>query len=293
MKFKIPFTFASIDKLKKRSEYFRKFVKENKKSKIHLHLESIDLGLSRQEYVSICLRGLVYSFLVLFVLFSTLLFFLGIGTFLFYSLGLAVLFSGFLFFTRMIYPKVYSGRRQKEIEANLIPALDDMLVQLNSGVPLFSIIVNISSSDYGELSEEFKKIARKINAGLPEADVLDEMGEKNPSVFFRRTLWQISNGMKAGSDISIVIRESIRALTEEQLIQIQNYGNKLNPMIMFYMLVSVILPALAITFMTVVTSLINLSSTIASALFIILFFAVVFVQIMFLGIIKSIRPSLL
>jgi len=179
------------------------------------------------------------------------------------------------------------------MEKNLIPALGDILVQLNSGVPLFNILVNISSSDYGELSEEFKKAVKKINAGLPQVEVLEELGEKNSSIYFKRTLWQISNGMRAGSDISVVISESIKSLSEEQILQIQNYGNKLNPMIMFYMLSSVILPALAITFLTIISSMVGLTQSITTLLFAALFVFVVIIQTMFIGIIKSIRPSLL
>ena len=167
------------------------------------------------------------------------------------------------------------------------------MVQLNSGVPLFTILVNISSSDYGELSNQFKEAVKEINAGLPQIEVIERLGDKNPSEFFRRALWQISNGMRAGSDISIVIKSTIKSLNDEQLIQIQNYGNKLNPMIMFYMLSSVILPALAITFLTVISSLTNFSKQGTAAMFIFLFLFVVFLQLMFIGVIKSMRPSLL
>jgi pilus assembly protein TadC len=148
-------------------------------------------------------------------------------------------------------------------------------------------------SDYGELSNEFKKAVRRINAGYPQVDVIEQLGEENPSLYFRRALWQISNGMKAGSDISVVVKDSIRSLNEEQLIQIQNYGNKLNPMIMFYMLISVILPALAITFLTIISSLVGLEEMFATLLYVGLFIFISFIQLMFLGIIKSIRPSLL
>ena len=157
----------------------------------------------------------------------------------------------------------------------------------------FNILVNISSSDYGELSEEFKKVVRKINAGLPQIDVLEQLGENNSSIFFKRTLWQLSNGMRAGSDISRVIVESINTLNEEQVIQIQNYGNKLNPLIMFYMLISVIMPALSLTFLIIISSMLGLKSGIVTLMFIGVFVIVVIIQIMFLGMIKSIRPSLL
>ena len=99
--------------------------------------------------------------------------------------------------------------------------------------------------------------------------------------------------MKAGSNIADVVKDGIRALNEEQLLQIQTYGNKLNPLIMFYMLISVILPALSITFMTILASLVNLPKTITIAMFIGLFVSVVLIQVIFMGVIRSARPSLL
>ena len=293
MKFKVPFSFSSLDKLKKRAYFFQKFVSYRKKSKVADYLSNCDAGINREEYLAVCYRGILISFFGIFIFCSTILFFLSVSNFVLLSLGISLAFSVFVFFLRMMYPRVYSNRRQREIERNIISALQDMLVQLNSGVPLFTILVNLSAEDYGALSDEFRKVVKKINAGFPQVDVLEEIGDKNPSIYFRRALWQISNGMRAGSDISIVIKDTIKSLNEEQLIQIQNYGNKLNPMIMFYMLSSVILPALAITFLTVITSLVNVSSQTAQLFFFMLFIFVMFIQVMFLGVIKSIRPSLL
>ena len=119
------------------------------------------------------------------------------------------------------------------------------------------------------------------------------MSDATSSVFFKRTLWQISNGMKAGSDMSIVIEDSRSVLQGEQAIQIQNYGNKLNPLVMFYMLSSVIIPALSITFLTIISSMIGLDTTTVKIIFSALFAFVLFIQIMFLGVIKSARPNLL
>ena len=201
--------------------------------------------------------------------------------------------SVFVFFNQMIYPKIFVARSQKNIEKNLLSGLEDILVQINSGIPLFTVLVNISSSNYGALSNEFKKGVRRINAGSPEQQVLEDLSKTNPSTYFKRVLWQISNGMNAGSDMGIVIRDSIKALNEEQLIQIQNYGNKLNPLMVFYMLVAVIIPSLAITFLTILSSMLGLPGRTTMAVFIGLFLGVAFVQIMFLGLIKSKRPSLL
>ncbi|MEK6854896.1 MAG: type II secretion system F family protein [Nanoarchaeota archaeon] len=293
MKFRIPLTFSSVDKLKQRSAFFKKYIKPKKSSKLQSILNNIDVELTREEYLSICLQGSVMAFAISLILSSTVLVLLKISSAFLLSLAVSLAFSIFIFLIRRIYPKVYDSRKQKDIESNLIPALQDMLVQLNSGILLFSILVNISSSGYGELSEEFKKIVRKINSGRPQVDVLEETGEINSSLFFRRTLWQISNGMRAGSDISIVLADSIKSLNEEQFIQIQNYGNKLNPTIVFYMLISVIVPALSITFLTIISSLVNLPEAITTGMFLGLFFFVMLVQVMFLGVMRSIRPSLI
>lgn len=293
MTFKIPFTFGSLESLRKRHTFFKKFVKPNKSSSLQMQLDSSNVNLRREEYISIA--G-YYFFVILFVcsvFATTLLYFAGVVRWHIFGVGIGLLFAIFVFSTQMIYPRVYSGRRQRNIDRNLISALEDMLIQLNSGIPLFSILVNISSSEYGDLSEEFKRAVKKISAGSPQGEVLEEMGDKNSSLYFRRTLWQISNGMKAGSDIGIVIKESIKSLNEEQLLQIQNYGNKLNPLIMFYMLISVIVPALSVTFLTILSSMISLPQNTTILMFVSLFVFVLIIQVMFLGIIKSVRPSLL
>ncbi len=295
MRFHIPFTFSDIENLKARSRFFMTRIKYEKGTKLEENLINSDVDISREEYLAVCLRTLSFSLLIFSVIGTTIFilvlkkFFLGLT----FRILAGIAFSSLVFFSQTAYPYIYVSKRQKNIERNLIPALSDISVQLNSGIPLFSILVNVSSEDYEELSKEFKKAVRRIGAGEPEALVLDDLGRKNPSNFFRRTLWQISSGMKSGADMSIVIKESIDSLNEEQLIQIQNYGNKLNPLIVFYMLIAVIVPALSITFLTIISSLVNLEKGTTTLMFIALFVFVVLVQIMFLGIMKSRRPSLL
>ncbi len=293
MRFHIPFTISSLEKLKRKPILTRKILKYKKDSKLTFYLENSDSGIKREEYLNIVARSFLLSFILLYVIFTTVFGVLHVKLYYLMAFVLALSASLFIFFSQMVYPRIFFTRRQRNIEKNLVSALEDMRVQLSSGIPLFNVLVNISSSDYGELSMEFKKVVRKINVGIPQADVLEEIGEKNPSTFFRRTLWQISNGMKAGSDISNVIRDSIRLINEEQIIQIQNYGNKLNPLIMFYMLITIILPALAVTFLTIIASMVSLEKNLTIAMYISLFVFVTLIQIMFLGIIRSARPTLI
>jgi len=292
MKFKIPFSFSSIEVLKKRSKSFMRNVKK-KKTKLDDFLENSGEDIDRIQYLAICRRAFLLNMIFFTAIMTTLMFFIGGKYFYLQGLFFALLITGFTYFNQINYPRIFSYNKAKEIEKNLIPALQDMLIQLNSGVPIYRILLNISQSKYGEVSEEFRKIANEINAGTSQIEAIEKQGQNNISEYFKRVLWQISNGMRAGSDMSIVIKESMKNLEDEQEIQIQNYGGTLNPLIMFYMLIAVIIPSLGITFLVIIFSLTGVSKNIIYLIFFAIFGLVTFTQIMFLGLIKSRRPSLL
>lgn len=295
MKFKIPFTFSDVEILKRRSKSFISLSKKINRKKIKLtdYLLGCGVNVDAYNYIAICYRNISINFLFLSVFFTSLLFFLSVAYFFLYGLGISLMISLFIFMIQMNYPKVFLLNKSRNIERNLIPALQDLLVQLNSGVSLFEVIVNIASSDYGEVSSEFKRAVKQINSGTSQIDAIENLGKLNTSSYFRRVLWQLSNAMRSGSDMSVVIKEEIRNLGEEQAIQIQSYGSKLSPLIMFYMLIAVIIPSLGITFMVIIASMLNISGDMVTILFVAVFVFVMFIQIMFLGIIKSRRPSLI
>ncbi len=293
MKFKIPFTFSSIDILKKRGKRFSRIFRVKKKSKLSTYLKDSDVNLSKEEYLGICLRTFFFVFILLLVIFTSLLGILKVSYFYFYGLFASLIFSFFIFFMQINYPRVYSFRKTRDIEKNLIPSLQDMLVQLESGVPIFQILANISSSGYGFVSYEFRRAVKEINSGVPQIEALEDLIKRTSSTYFKRVLWQISNGLRSGSDMSVVIKDSIDSLNKEQAIQIQTYGSKLNPLVMFYMLITVIIPSLGITFLTILSSMLGLSGSLVKLMFIATFIFVLLIQIMFLGLIKTRRPSLL
>lgn len=251
-----------------------------------------EVDISREEYLGIVARSAITFSIIAYLVLSTGIFFFSQGNPFLFPIIPTLAVGVFVSFSQINYPKVLSERQQKAIERNLLPAMEDILVQLSSGVPLFTILVNISSSGYGQLSLEFKKAVKRINAGLPQLEVIEDMGKKNHSILFRKALWQISNGMKAGSNINEVVKDIIHSLNEEQYLQVQTYGNKLNPLIMFYMLISIILPALAITFLTIISSVVNMPESITIGMFVGLYVMSILVQIMFLGAIRTAKPSL-
>lgn len=258
-----------------------------------LNLKQSGIKERSETYLAMCMFASLMFFIFISLVLTFMLFAFKMENSVIVGPMISSLFSLFVFIQQVLYPKIISRKKIRSLEQNLLPALQNILVQLNSGVPLFTILTNIAKGDYGELSKEFDKAVREINAGRSEIDALEEIAANNPSNLFRRAVWQIVNGMKSGAEMRVVMAEILDALGEQQLIQIQNYGSQLSPLAMFYMLTAVIVPSLSVTFIIILSSFISLPQSITKIIFWSLLALVIFIQIMFLGIIKSRRPNLL
>ncbi len=293
MEFRIPFCF-SAEKARKRVKRIATKLRLGKKyEKLAGLLKKCDTDITPEEYVTICRRSFFLNFILFLLLAFLAILVLKRLDMLILALPIALLASGFVYFKQMNYPRVYVNAKTRDIERNLIPALQDMIVQLDSGVPLYDMLVNIANSDYGSVSTEISKAVKDIASGTPQVEAIENLAKESESQFFRRVLWQISNGMKAGSDMTIVLKNSLHGLEEEQSIQLMSYGSRLNPIVMFYMLLAIIMPALGLTFLTIVFSMLNISASIAKMIFFAIFVFVAVLQFVFIGIIKTRRPSLL
>jgi flagellar protein FlaJ len=203
------------------------------------------------------------------------------------------IFAGILvwiasFFTILFYPAVVARRRTRDLETNLIPALRQLLINVKSGVPLFQAMTSVSTG-YGPVSGEFAKMVGKMNAGVAQTDVLNEASMRNPSFRFRRVLWQISNALKVGSDVGSAIEEMISELTKERIAEIHRYGQELNPWVMIYMVLAVVLPSLGITMIIIIMSFMNV--LIPVTVFPAVFLFLLGFQLFFISFVKSRRPQ--
>ena len=145
-------------------------------------------------------------------------------------------------------------------------------------------MVSISGGNYGYVSEEFKRVVKEVSSGISMEASLERVALENPSLDFRRSIWQLSNGMKAGSDIRSVINSIAESISTEQRISIRRYGAQLNPLTLVYMMLSVILPSLGITFLIVLSSFSGFS--VSERIFWIILVVLALFQFMFLGIIR-------
>ncbi len=254
-------------------------------------LEQAGIDMGSDDYFAVSIfSSLFYGVIIAFVIAGTLslakfdlAIIAGIGV------GLAI---GVLVFIRMLlFPTIYMQKKVASIDSNLIFGLKVVLVQLEAGVSLFDAMVIVSRNELGEMGAVFRGIAKRLNSGEKEDEVLKDVASKNSSQFLSKVLWQIVSGMKAGAPIAQVIEESLESLERYQKTQIIAYGSSLRVLTLVYMMIAVIVPAMALTFLAVMNSLPGVQ--ISSSLFIILLVGVVVAQFMLVGFMKSRRPSLM
>ena len=194
-----------------------------------------------------------------------------------------------LFFYLLKLPDIKISRKEKDISREIVFAGRYLLIEIDSGVPLYNAMANVSKN-YEILGGYFREITDKIDLGTSMEDAINEAIEFIPSKDFRRILWQIINSLRTGSDISRSLSVVLDQIVREQAIEVSRYGRKLNPLAMFYMIMAVILPSLGITMLIILSSFMQFELNLTILIFIA--FLLAFVQFMFLSIIKFSRPSI-
>lgn len=254
-------------------------------------LKKADINLNAEEY----LANVIGSCLIYFVFFSFLLFAI------FYFIrelvlskavaygGLLGLVVGFLVFAlALFYPRIIARKKGEKVERSLVFALKDLLLQLESGASVHKAFYVLSKSGYGELSKEFGRAVKEINKGVSVASALRNISERVDSDYLKKTTWQVTNSMVAGTSFKIALRNIIKDLILEQQYKIKNYAQELNMWSLVYMLVAVALPTIGVTLLIILSIFAGFGIT--QEMFF-LFLAITFViQFLIIGIVKSRRP---
>jgi flagellar protein FlaJ len=194
-----------------------------------------------------------------------------------------------MFFYMIRLPDVRISKKEKDISKEIVFAGRFIIIELESGVPLYNAMVNVSKN-YEVIGKYFKEITDKVDLGTSMEDALNEAVEFIPSNDFRKILWQIINSIRTGSDVAKSLYSAMEQITKDQITEVNKYGKKLNPLAMFYMIVAVILPSLGITMLIILSSFIQFELSLTILLSLAGFLG--FVQFMFIAIVKFSRPAI-
>ena len=163
-----------------------------------------------------------------------------------------------------------------------------ILIQIESGIPLYATFENISKN-YEHAGRIFREINEQMNLGTPLTDALNVAIDNSPSDEMRKILWQMLNSLRIGSEITTALQGVLEQVVREQKIGVVEYGRKLNPLAMMYMMLAIIVPSLGTTMLVVLATFIGLQ--ISLTILIILACLLLFLQMMFLAMVRSQRPA--
>jgi len=195
----------------------------------------------------------------------------------------------FAFFYFLRYIDVKIEKMKRRINQEVIFAGRFLIIELESGVPLYNAFINLSKN-YEVIGVFFDEIVEKVNLGTTMEEALNEAISTTPSPELRKLMWQVLNSMRTGADVANSLNSVIDQIVRQQQIAVKEYGRKLNPLAMFYMMIAVIVPSLGTTVLIVLSTFIGFQLSLPFLLAIA--GMVGFIQLMFFGIIKSSRPPM-
>lgn len=193
----------------------------------------------------------------------------------------------FAFFILIQTPRVIIRRREREINKEVLFAGRYLLVKLDSGIPLFNSLIDASNS-YGIAAKYFKEIVDDINIGNPIEVALENARESSPSHYFKLILSELTTSLKTGVDVTIPLRAIIQQITIEQILEIKEYGKKLNAFMMLYMVLATVMPSLGMTMFIVFAGFMGLE--VGGWFIAIALLMLAFLQFIFISVLRSIRP---
>ena len=200
----------------------------------------------------------------------------------------ALFFYALSFWYMLKLPDLKMLKTAKMIDKEIVFAGKFMIVEMNSGVSLYQVLKNVAEN-YGGIGKYFKRIVDDIDLGTESEDAIHNAIVMNPSENFKKVMWQLSNSLRTGADLSHSLGGVLEQISRRQLIQVERYGRKLNPIAMFYLMMAVILPSLGMVMGVVFASFADIRLPLFALIFIVLLFG--FFQFMFYAIIKSNRPA--
>lgn len=222
--------------------------------------------------------------------------FLGFGLALFLAMLKQYKFAVIAFFIGSIgglwffsnYPKSKIKKRETEINKNILFAGRYLLIKLEAGEPMFLSMIGVSKS-YGEAGRAFNDIVQNINFGSSIENAIDRAIKYNPSKNLTKILWELSNSIKTGTDITKSLRAILEQVSEEYLLAIEKYGKKLNSLILFYLVAAIIFPSLGLTMAVVGASFISVE--LPSFTFYVVGGMLVGIQMFFIMLFRGARPA--
>ncbi|MBN2368317.1 type II secretion system F family protein [Candidatus Woesearchaeota archaeon] len=203
-----------------------------------------------------------------------------------------IVFFAISFFMILQIPSFGIKNKKALLESDLLYSARHLVLKLEAGSSLINSFESVSKLKTNS-SVYFKELMYDISLGATVEDAIRKAIEYSPSKAYIKILEEIKSSLRTGSDIQKTLRSTLDDITKQHLIQIEEYGKKLNPMSMFYMIIGTILPSLGTSMLVVASSLGLLGIILYKWMFIAMALVVFAMQIFFILAFKSLKPAVI
>ena len=187
-------------------------------------------------------------------------------------------------------PVMKLNGKKAVLESDLLYSVRHLLLKLESGSALLNSLESVSELKT-KSSSYFRQLLFDVEMGLPLEDAIEKAIEYSPSKAYTKLLIEIKTSLKTGANLQTTLKNTLEDITKEHLIHIQEYGKKLNPMSMFYMIIGAILPSLGTAMLIVASSMMSIEVNFGLLGFVL--FVLLMLQIFFVISFRSLKPEVM
>ncbi len=147
----------------------------------------------------------------------------------------------------------------RKLDSDLLFISEYLLVSLESGLPLGNVIERVSTINRPG-GVFFKKIFTEFKTGKDLYSALNEAVEYAPSEQMKTLVKRLADSLRIGVDLKDVLAAFIEESSEKKVVEIQAFSKRLNPKVMMYLLLGIVVPSLGITFLILGLALANITA---------------------------------
>jgi len=159
--------------------------------------------------------------------------------------------TGIFLLLHLIYPKIIAGKVAAGVDRELVFAARDLLIQISSGIPLYTAISNVADADYGQVSDEFRVLVREVRSGKSIVEAIENMAVRTKSIYLKKTAWQLVTAIRSGANLETALKGIVKLLMDYQFSLNKSYSAELNFIILIYLLIAAVLPTVGVTVLVI------------------------------------------
>lgn len=189
----------------------------------------------------------------------------------------------------LYYPTIQLKKIAQMTDNELVFALRELSLQIESGVTLYNAMLNVAQGSYGYASRAFATTVRDINNGVPEKKALERMALRSHSEYLKKIVWQLLTALDSGAPLNDTLRKIVDNLMVDRRQLVKDFSASLNFLVLMYMLVAAAIPSIGMTFLILLSTFSGIG--LGEEAYLVILFGTFLGQIGIIGFINSSRPA--